>query len=43
MLFAPCYRETSLDLLWLCIVEGPAQTLPDPPEVIDGWRVAIWY
>ena len=25
------------------IATGAAQTLPDPPEVVDGHAVAIWY
>jgi predicted RNase H-like nuclease len=25
------------------IAAGTAATLPDPPEILDGQRVAIWY
>jgi predicted RNase H-like nuclease len=25
------------------IATGTARTLPDPPELVDGERVAIWY
>jgi predicted RNase H-like nuclease len=27
----------------LRIARGQAQSLPDPPEIVDGRRVAIWY
>jgi predicted RNase H-like nuclease len=25
------------------ILNGQAKSLPDPPEVVDGYPVAVWY